>query len=182
MRAKIISSLEKCFLDETVLSKPELTGISMMKNERYSFQVCFDIAESLGVKYRSKNIVYFRIESALKDYIRLYRVQSIPSEMPVIPNEYDSNYLRTEPGLYPDLLQPMDATTRLPARNALLSVWVEVDPKGAVPAGVYPIKGIFTDEKGAVVAEVSIDAEIINAELPEQELIYTQWFYTDCLM
>jgi len=182
MRAKIISSLEKCFLDETVLSKPELTGISMLKNERYSFQVCFDIAEALGVQSLSKNIVYFKIESALKDYINLYRVQNIPSEMPVIPGAYDDNYLRTEPGLYPDLLQPMDEKTRLPARNALLSIWVEVDPKGDVPAGVYPIKGIFTDEKGAVVAEVSIDAEIINAELPEQELIYTQWFYTDCLM
>ena len=182
MRARIISSLEKCFLDETVLSKPELTEITMLKNERYSFQVCFDIAEALGDTYRSKDIVYFRIESALKDYIRLYRVQNIPSEMPVIPNEYDSNYLRLEPGLYPDLLQPMDETTRLPARNALLSVWVEVDPKGAAPAGAYPVKGIFTDETGAVAAEVSIDVQIINAELPKQEMIFTQWFYTDCLM
>ena len=33
MRAKIISSLEKCFLDENVLSKPALTDFSLLKNE-----------------------------------------------------------------------------------------------------------------------------------------------------
>ena len=33
MRAKIISSLEKCFLDENVLQKPALTQISLLKNE-----------------------------------------------------------------------------------------------------------------------------------------------------
>ena len=111
----------------------------------------------------------------------MYQVKNIPSEMPVIPGSYDSNYLRTEPGLYPDLLQPMDENTRLPTRNALLSIWLELDPQGAMPAGSYPIKGIFTNESGNVEAEVSIEVEIINANLPEQDLIYTQWFYTDCL-
>ena len=182
MRAKIISSLEKCFLDENVLSKPALTSVSMLKNERYSFQVCFDIEESLAVTKSTKNIVYFHVESPLKEYIRMYRVQNIPSEMPVIPGSYDSNYLRTEPGLYPDLLQPMTEKTRLPARNSLLAVWLELDPQGAMPAGVYPLKGIFTNEAGEVETEVSIDVEIINAELPAQELTYTQWFYADCLM
>ena len=183
MRAKIVSSMEKCFLDENVLSKPELSSISMLKNERYSFQVCFDIEEAMSLtESKSKKIVYFKVESPLKEYIHMYQVKNIPSEMPVIPGSYDSNYLRTEPGLYPDLLQPMDENTRLPARNALLSIWLELDPQGAMPAGSYPIKGIFTNESGNVEAEVSIEVEIINANLPEQDLIYTQWFYTDCLM
>ena len=99
MRAKIISSLEKCFLDENILSKPALSSVSMLKNERYSLQVCFDIEESLAVTKNTKHIVYFHVDSPLKEYIRMYRVQNIPSEMPVIPGSYDSNYLRTEPGL-----------------------------------------------------------------------------------
>ena len=49
MRAKIISSLEKCFLDETVSMKKTLGNISMLKNERYSFQVCYD--EEVKRKY-----------------------------------------------------------------------------------------------------------------------------------
>ena len=183
MRAKIVSSMEKCFLDENVLMKPALTQISLMKNERYSFQICFDVAEAMETTpYITKQIVHFHVESPLKDYISLYQVKSIPSEMPVRPGSYDSNYLRTEPGLYPDLLQPMTEQTRLCARNALLAVWLELDPKGAAEAGVYPIKGVFTNEDGTVAAEVSIDAEIINAELPPQNTTYTQWFYADCLM
>ena len=59
MRAKIISSLEKCFLDENILSKPALTSVSMLKNERYSLQVCFDIEESLAVTKNTKHIDYW---------------------------------------------------------------------------------------------------------------------------
>ena len=72
MRAKIVSSMEKCFLDENVLSKPELSSISMLKNERYSFQVCFDIEEAMSLtESKSKKIVYFKVESPLKEYIHM---------------------------------------------------------------------------------------------------------------
>jgi len=178
MRAKIISSLEKCFPDENVVKKPALGCISMLKNERYSFQVCYDYQEIL----HSKNIVYFSVESPLAAYITVYKVKCIPSLMPVYPDSYDDNYLRTEPGLYPDLLEPMQEGDRLPASNTLNALWLEIDPQGKMEAGTYPITCVFTDTKGARVAEVSTQVTIINAELPNQELIFTQWFYTDCLL
>ena len=178
MRTRIISSLEKCFPDQTVLSKAPLESFTMLKNERYSLQVCYDCEELVN----SKQIVYFSIESPLKDAISVYKVKCIPSMMPVYRMQYDDNYLRTQPGLYPDLLEPWQPSDRLPASNVLSALWLEIDPQCGFDAGSYPITCVFTDEKGARAAEVTVTAQIINAELPPQEMYFTQWFYTDCLL
>lgn len=178
MRGKIISSLEKCFLDETVEQKAELGEISMLKNERYSFQVCYAAKEETD----AKDIRLFHVESELAEFISVSQVLSIPSAMPVFRKRHDANYLRTEPGLYPDLLRPMEKNRRLPVNNNLNALWLEIAPDHRVAAGTYPIKCIFTDTDGKTVLELSTQIKIIDAVLPDQQLIYTQWFYTDCLM
>lgn len=178
MQIKILSSLEKCFPDEALDSKPSLAEPSMLQNERYSFQVGYQFQETVD----SKQIVHFSLESPLADHIRVYRVQYIPSMMPVYRNRHDGHYLRTQPGLFPDLLEPMPQGYRLPASNVLNTLWLEVEPQGDFPAGTYPIRCVFTDPQGIQVAEVTCILEILAASLPEQKLLYTQWFYTDCLL
>jgi len=178
MKAKIISSLEKCFLDESVDQKPQLGAISMLKNERYSFQVCYEAKEQIDFKL----IRLFHVESPLADCISISRVINIPSAMPAFWKDRDENYLRTEPGLYPDLLQPMAKGTRLPVYNTLNALWLEVAPENRVAPGTYPVKCVFTNSKGEVQLELSTQIEIIDALLPDQQLTFTQWFYTDCLM
>ncbi len=178
MRAKIISSLEKCFPDEFLTQKPALEQITMLKNERYSFQVCYDCEELID----DKQIVHFSVESPLAAHIHIYKVKCIPSLLPVYRKRHDEYYLRTEPGLYPDLLEPMEKGDRLPASNVLNALWLEVDPQEDFAAGTYPITCVFTDTNGDKVAELSTEIEIIDALLPPQELIFTQWFYTDCLL
>jgi hypothetical protein len=130
MRAKIISSLEKCFPDETVPDKEALDSIILLQNERFSFQVCYDCEELVD----DKQIVHFTVESPLAEYIRIYMVKYIPSTLPVYRKRHDEHYLRTQPGLFPDLLEPMETGYRLPASNILNSLWLEVDPQGNVVA------------------------------------------------
>lgn len=179
MRVKVISSLEKCFLDETVIAKKELGSISMLKNERYSFQICYDTIDKIDC---TNNTFQIQIESPLLPYISMYKVQNIPSAFPCYPNATDDNYLRTQPGLYPDLLEPINTDSRLAAKTSLQSVWIEIEPQGNVVAGVYPIVFAFVEKDKGEVARVSVEIEIIDALLPKQELIFTQWFYPDCLM
>lgn len=179
MRLKIVSSLEKCFLDENVTLKSAFTGVSMLKNERYSFQICYD----MELNDFSQPFVHYQLESPLKDYISVYLVQSIPSAFPCYPDHYDENYLRTAPGLYPDLLKPITEQTSLPNSTALHALWIEIAPEGKMPAGTYPITLRIKDldDESKVWGEVTTTVEIIDAQLPEQELIFTQWFYPDCL-
>lgn len=178
MYLKVISSLEKCFLDESVAMKPALSEISMLKNERYSFQICYQAENIVDSKY----IMYLTIESSLEEFISVSMVKSIPSEMPIYRKNYDENYIRTTPGLYPDLLLPIEKGRRLTLNNNLQSLWFELFTDGKVEAGIYPIKCSFADESGNALGEVTVQIEIIDALLPEQDLIFTQWFYTDCLM
>lgn len=178
MQIKLLSSLEKCFPDETLDSKPALADPAMLQNELYSFQVGYQFREVMD----SKQIVHFSLESPLAHCIRVYRVQYIPSMMPVYRNRQDGHYLRTQPGLFPDLLEPLPEGYRLPASNVLGALWLEVEPQGAVAPGTYPITCVFTGEDGSRVAEAVCYLEILDAALPEQKLIFTQWFYTDCLM
>lgn len=179
MRVKLLSSLEKCFLDESIFDKADAPeGCSMLKNEKFSFQICYDMEETV----MNHQWVQMKIVSPLKEYFHLYRVRQIPSSLPVFRDKTDDYYLRKTPGLYPDLLEPYGEMGRLTADNNLNAVWLEIDPQGKAAAGVYPVKAIFykngTDE---ILGEVETEIEIIDAELPKQELIYTQWFYPDCL-
>ena len=51
MRVKLLSSLEKCFMDENVVNKRALAEkISFLKNEIYSFQICYDRDETVDAK------------------------------------------------------------------------------------------------------------------------------------
>jgi hypothetical protein len=180
LRMRITSSLEKCFYDQSTTDKPILSEISLLKNERYSFQICYDDPDPISHSRSLK----LTVESPLVDHMKIYTVGNVPSTMPIFNNNCDGYYERTTPGLFPDYLQPFDwKNDWFCADNTLRAMWIELEPNGEFEGGVYPIRFTVTrrdhPEFQPVVLEA--EAEIINAELPEQELIYTQWFYTDCL-
>lgn len=172
MLLKTISSLEKCFLDESIESKAEYKKASVLKNEMFHFCIAY---------CNEKNRVFanLKVESEISSYINVSRIESVPVRFAADPNFRDEFYLRDNPGLYPDLLQPLEADNRLIVYTQLKALMVEVNVCAEIQAGKYPIRFIFETEKGAY--ETEFELEIINAELPEQSLIYTQWFYCDSI-
>jgi len=181
LKTKLISGMEKCFLDECICQKYALDHDTVLKNERYTFQLAIRDDEPVG----GRIILLAEIDSPLKNYIRLFKVESVPVRFPMYRNlseDHYDNYLRTTPGLYPDLLRPYDEYGMfniLP--GDLNALWVEVDTKGEVPAGEYPITIRMTDNAGNVRSEDTFTLEILAASLPEQKTLYTEWFHTDCL-
>ncbi len=181
MQFKLISSLEKCFLDEKIEDKVEYTKGSCLKNECFQFQVAF--TKNGGVQASGDNsFAKVELVSPIAEHITLRRVEPVAVKRAAYTFRYDENYLRRESGLYPDLLIPLFEGNKIGHNEFLQSIWVEFDPKGEVDAGVYPITLKFTaNETGDFFGEVTFTLEVIDALLPEQELIYTQWFYCDCL-
>ncbi|MBO5218474.1 MAG: hypothetical protein J6C52_03525, partial [Clostridia bacterium] len=100
---KILPSTEKCFLDDKIEDKLELCEVSMLKNERLSFQLAYTIA---GPGAGTRAHCAAEMESPLADRITITKVEPVPVELPIYPGNADPNYLRKEPGLYPDLLVP----------------------------------------------------------------------------
>lgn len=179
MKIKLISSLEKCFLDEDINLKAEYTEGSCFKNEIFRFGCCYVLEEICNAKLTA----LISVNSPLKEYVTIRRVEHVPVQLPVLRLANDDDYLRKTPGLYPDLLLPVEKSSRIVLSNNLQSLFIEVDTKGKAEAGIYPIELVFTSpDTDEVIGKAEFTLEIINASLPEQELKFTQWFYCDCLM
>lgn len=177
---KIVSSVEKCFWDDDIGTFAPLERISALKNERLSVQL-LHVADPAAAEYRT--LCQLKISGALAAFATARTVEQVPVAVPAGEvNAPDDNYLRVSPGLYPDMLQPLHYNDQISVvKRFLQSVWVELDLDGAAPAGEYPLTLTLTDETGAVVGEQSVTVEVIDACLPESDMIFTQWFYCDCL-
>lgn len=172
MKVKLISSLEKCFLDESISDKKEYKKGSCFKNELFHFCVCYQAEDE-------RSYPVLTVESEISDYVRVWRIEAVPVQH-AFDRYSDDYFLRKTPGLYPDVMQPVGADGRLIAPASLKALMVEVDTGGKVPAGIYPITFCFS-EYGQEYRQ-TFELEIIDAFLPKQETVYTQWFYCDCLM
>ncbi len=176
-KVKIISSLEKCFLDESISQKSELKSISMFQNEKLSFQIAYT-CEDYGLYP-----FFFKvdIEGELSGHIRLRRVKNLSSTFPAVPISMDDDYLRIKPGLYPDVIVPVTYNSRIMAAPGNLeALWVDISCEG-VKSGIYPTRFRFYDEDGEPLAEAEINITLFADLLPTLDIYHTEWFYADCL-
>ncbi len=174
---KLVSSLEKPFLHSHIENYAPLSFIRMMKNQRLSFQFLHTADGDSPLR----SMLTLQIEGLPAEYTTARTVEVVPVAYPIDPAIPDDNYLSKEPGLYPDWLQPLHyGSTVQVIRNQLRSVWIQFDPLGGLPAGTYPVTvKLWAGEE--LVASESLTIEMLNAELPPQEMLLTQWFHCDCL-
>lgn len=172
VEVKLISSLEKVF-PEDELTAFEYTSGSMLRNEIYSFQ--------LAARCRQGNIeAHIEILSPLSEFINVYTVGCVPSELPAFEWK-DDDYNKTTPGLFPDVLFRNTSFEFVMVQGQWHALWFEVDGTRGIPAGEHPIRVLLKGKNGEFVASAEYLLEVIDKELPKQTLIHTEWFYTDCI-
>ena len=177
MALKFVSSLEKCFLSDNIADKATFSSGSFLKNERFHLGVCFTADDPDA----AKRAVTLRVVSPLAAYVAVRKVVHVPVRMACNPGEtVADDYITTAPGLYPDMLVPLAEDGQLFLQKNLESLFLEIDPKGAVAAGDYPLTVQLVDGN-EVVEEATCTLTVIGAALPPQTLKFTQWFYCDCL-
>lgn len=165
-----VSSLQRVFLDGRC-DLTEHNCDSVLKGERYSYQIAYKSSE--------KFFAEIVIDSPLSQFITVRSVGNVPSELPV----YESNCEfceRNEPGLFPDVLFPIENNRVLIKRQNYYALWITVDLPKDTDAGDYEIK-IKLKKDGETISENIFGLHVINAVLPEQRLIYTQWFHSDSI-
>ncbi|MBQ3141770.1 MAG: DUF4091 domain-containing protein [Clostridia bacterium] len=175
----VTSSLEKVFLDQRPAGCELVGHESILRGESYAFQIAMkglDADEPVAV------LVPEAVgENAVCMTVR--QVKCVPSELPAYAApRYDEGYLRTAPGLYPDLLDDITKDNPLAVENtAWKSVWVEYTPTADTPAGEKELSVRFVDTDGNDYGTVSVKVALLEAALDAQELIYTEWFHCDCI-
>ncbi len=171
LETRLLSSLSKVFADED-LKDPAYDRGTALKGEVYSFQLAYrspDRVQNISVE----------VESDLGKNVSVRCVGLAPSEFPCYAN-HDENVLRCSPGLYPDPLWPLDdkdGATALPRQWRAL--WVTVRVPEDCPAGPHPVRLVLRWKGSA--AEATFLLEVMDAVLPAQTLIHTNWFHSDCI-
>lgn len=166
MELLILNSLEKVFSDEKPVAS-DIKTISMLKNEHSSFQVAF-CPDKNGK-------ITVSLAGMLADFSRAYLVKDIPVGNACF-DDADDFYLRKSSGMYPDYLLPVNGEFTV-ERDKWYSLWIEVSPEGKITGK----NSVTVEIKGDMTARTEQEIEIINAELPKQELIYTNWYHSDCI-
>lgn len=165
-----VSSLQRVFLDGRC-DLTEHNCDSVLKGERYSYQIAYKSSE--------KFFAEIVIDSPLSQFITVRSVGNVPSELPVY--ESDCEFCeRNEPGLFPDVLFPIENNRVLIKRQNYYALWITVDLPKDMDAGDYEIK-IKLKKDSETISENIFGLHVINAVLPEQKLIYTQWFHSDSI-
>lgn len=165
-----VSSLQRVFLDGRC-DLTEHNCDSVLKGERYSYQIAYKSSE--------KFFAEIVIDSPLSQFITVRSVGNVPSELPVY--ESDCEFCeRNEPGLFPDVLFPIENNRVLIKRQNYYALWITVDLPKDTDAGDYEIN-IKLKKDSETISENIFGLHVINAVLPEQKLIYTQWFHSDSI-
>lgn len=166
---RTLSSLTKVFADEDLTESSQRQG-SALRDEVFSFQVAYRSS-------RLRKQVFVDVDTDLAAPVQIREVALIPSELP--GTQFDDNVLRTTPGLYPDLLQPMPDGINVPP-GQWRAIWITIRVPRRARAGKHRVEVHFCEgeqELGMAVYHL----EVIGAVLPKQKLVHTQWFHADCL-
>ena len=172
---KLTSSLEKIFFNKPD-EIPELKSASMLKNEIFSFQLAaWCVTEGNIHEY-----VTIDVKSEISDCIKIFREGYVSATTPRPLGLCDDDYLFTTPQIAPDpLFEIKDGNAEI-FNTQTRSFWFEVNPNGKY-AGKYPLEITITKQDGELLGTVSLELEIIDASLPKQDFINSNWFHGDCI-
>ena len=167
IKTMMLSSLSKVFSDEE--PKDEiLKSFSMLKGERSSFELAFCSDEDLTAEVK--------VSGWDENDTNVYLVKEINSDFPCYKDS-DDYFLRKEAGKFPELLMPIEG--KIEIKKALwYSVWVELDAANA-SSGKKELSVELVSENQSTIDKIEV--EVIDAVMPEQDLICTMWFHCDCL-
>ena len=173
LKMKLVSSLEKVFLKK----EPQDAALNVQgfRNEVISFQAAYTMDDPVMTRMYAE----LEIDSPIQQYVHVRQVEHVAVRY-AAPMDSDDNFLSKEPGLYPDLLREMGPHTLRVRNGQWDTLWVEIDPAGALEAGEYPVTLRLKAEDGTTVEKTQM-VTVLDAMLPAQKLIHTKWLHCDCL-
>lgn len=173
LTVKTVSSLEK-ILPVSHTDAPEFSNGSCLIGERFSYQIAY-IGDS---DFHCAERMNIEISSDISDRITIYNVECVPVVMSAYQDEYDNGYITRDNAIIPDILSKNDGTIAASATH-WRSIWIAVETDD-IASGVHNIEISFLDNE-RVCAKSVFELNVLPARLPKQTLMFTQWFYCDCI-
>lgn len=174
----LCDSLEKVFADERPRAMNQDIPISVFRGETTSWQIAFlpPTVEDV-LEHEKLEDLRFTV-TAGAGLVTLKRVELVPCSMVAYDNA-DAGYLRTAPGMYPDLLRPLTGELVRPVVAQWGAVWADV-VTGDAGEHVVTIE-VASTATGNVLFSVSLVVTVHEEELPPLSIVNTHWFHCDGL-
>ena len=148
---------------------PAFASDTALKNERYTVQLAV---------YSDTVLRDLAVTASPAAGITVRKADYVPVMLPTLP-EGDDFHITKKPGIFPDPLMPVTGLFSL-ASNAWQSIYITVDCS-ALNAGSHDFSFNLTSEMLRLSAETTFFLTVLPAELPESDLIYTNWIHYDCI-
>lgn len=176
LKLKQLSSLEKVFFDEAPQGESITCGCAL-KGEEYSYQIAY--TKEITELWDNKSEFRIRVESVLSPYITVRRVANVPVELSTIESMADEGYYHKKSGVFPDPLMMLNRDSVYAVCHKWYALWVSVKVPTEIAPGSYPIEILFENDDCKESSVFTL--EILDVCLPKQNLIFTQWFHSDCI-
>ena len=168
LEIKQLSSLAKIFPSR--IYGNEISKGEIARGQSFSYQIALK-GEKADISY-----CIFADDNI---NVEVKRVGYVPMSKPAYDTCCDEDYLTKEPGPAPDPLLPLNENM-VEVSEQYTTLWVEVSFLPDAEAKDYAIAVVFsTGEKELGRSEMCVCLH--NQSLPKQDLIFTQWFHTDCI-
>lgn len=187
----LTSSLEKVF--PTMRPAPLSGDVYVWAGTRAAVQLVYR-GPSCG---QSSLIQTFQVSvSGAPVQPEISEVQLVPSDFPCWEAaDEDDNYLTKDPGLFPDLLTPLESSRIRPVPRQYRSLWlsflipehaqsgtftvtVRLEPDGEI---AMPNGETWKSGPEAEPCTLTFRMRVGKTQLAPQTLIHTEWFHGDCL-
>lgn len=176
-RFEMCSSLEKVFPDK----RPgALKGncLSGFHGERVSVQLAYYVDHTGTDLLEEELELEVRTVGGIK--AALYQVGLAPSGFPC-DGAHDEDYISTRPGMFPDILYPLREWRVRALWGQWRAVWIELEPGKSCPDGWQEVEVAVRGKKGEILYKRLLEMDVLPGQLPEQDLIHTEFFHGDCL-
>lgn len=172
MKYTLVDDLTKVFPQEKLNDFSLLGEESIIEGESFSFQIAF-MEEELPT--------HTAFEVRCVDHqVCLYDIGLVPSTLPVLNHQIDDNYITTDPGMFPDVLKPIQQDQLVIAPvGQWRSVWVEITPTEKSKVGLTNVEIICKNKTLKVEKYIKINFRRLSVIQPAQTLLYTRWFHCD---
>ena len=182
--AVLCDSLEKIFPDQSPRPMNLDIPVVVFRGEEAGFQIAFKpprLADPVQL-----GDIEFEITSPAGIAVSVQNVALVPVELPAF-EDADEHYLRTTPGLFPDLLRPVTDHKVAAVAGQWRAVWIDVmaDSEATGQSFDLLVQLISHTNDAAktreTVAELAVPVKVVGASLPELAIDHSEWFHADSL-
>ncbi|MFD1430329.1 DUF4091 domain-containing protein [Lacticaseibacillus mingshuiensis] len=167
----LVDPLTKVFADEVPdawVAAPQ----TVLQGEPLVLQLAYQ-------RLRDDDASFSELTLATKLPAQCFEINQVPSQLPTWPHP-DARYLRTTPGLFPDLLTPLTGPVRA-YHGQVRTLWLKI-PTGSLTPGRHDVTITLTETvSGQIVFAQTVPLTVASVVAQPPRLHHTEWFSVDCL-